>query len=122
MKVLLDTNFVMEAVKNRIDFEDIERYGRIFIPRQVLVELDRICTEGQAKDREISLLALKILKKSKRYEVIELENRYVDLGIEKLLVRDKDYIIATIDKELKHKLAGKARVLTIINRKKLVLT
>ena len=66
MKILLDTNFILECVKNKIDMSDLEIYGGIIIPSQVYLELKGIIKDKRqkSKDKEISRLALDILEKT----------------------------------------------------------
>lgn len=121
MEIILDTNFIIELVKQKIDLIDIENYGNMLVPEQVLNELARVKEQGSLENRKNAEIALKILRESKKIKIIRLESRYVDLGIMNFLHDKKDYCVATIDRELKNRLKGKARILTIINRKKLVL-
>ena len=122
MNILLDTNFIIELVKNKLDFDEVKEYGKICIPRQVLVELEDLSVEGEFKDRKIAELALKIIvKNQEKFRIIELDKRYVDLGIRRFIDKNKGFIVATMDKELKMSLAGRARILNIVNRKKLIL-
>lgn len=121
MEVVLDTNFIIEMVKNKVDILDIIDYGKITIPRQVLIELEKISVDGDSEDNKIAELALRVIENNEdKISIIELEKKYVDLGIEKY-AKNNRIILATIDLELKKKLAGKARILTLMNRKKLVL-
>lgn len=114
MEVILDTNFVVELVKQKIDFSELEVYGKITIPRQVIEELKKL------EDKD-ALLALKIIEHNKdKINVIEIDRKYVDLGI-KRYIEGKSVIVATLDKKLKIELAGRARILTIQGRKKLIL-
>ena len=122
MVVVLDTNFILEMVKEKVDFLDIENYGKILIPRLVLAELDKVRREAGLKDRGLAELALKIIEKIKdRVSFIELDKKFVDAGIIDYSSKNKEVIVATIDRDLKKELAGKARILTLVNRKKLVL-
>jgi len=113
MKIIVDTNFILECVKNKVDIFDIEKYGKVIIPEQVLDELESL-------EIEQSELALRILEKQK-FETISLDKKYVDLGIEKFLENKQGWAVATMDKDLKKKLAGKARIITLVNRKKIML-
>ena len=96
MKVLLDTSFVLSAIRNKIDFLDrIENLGlQAIVPTQVIVEL-----EGIAKTKQEAEIALKILKKVK---VIDLKTKNTDAGIIKYAKNNK-IVVATLDKEIKKK-------------------
>lgn len=121
MEVILDTNFIIELVRNKIDLSDVSDYGKIIIPRQILIELEKISVDGEAEDRKLAELALKIIEKNEeKISIIELDNKYADLGIEKYAEKNK-IIIASLDKDLKKKLKGKTRILVLRAKKKLIL-
>ena len=122
MKVLLDTNFVLECVKNRISLDELKIYGNMLLPIQVYSELQAITKDKRqkAKNRAIAKLALQILDKE-NFKTISLEMDKVDDGIIKYVTRNDNLIVATLDKELKDRLDGIAKTLTIRNKKKIVL-
>jgi len=120
MEIILDTNFILSAVKNKLDFMDAEKYGFLVLPQEVIKEIRKIKEKGEKRERDVSSLALKIIEKSERIKRIKLGNKNVDKGIIDYADRRK-VIVATLDKELKKKLRGKARIITIRARKKLEL-
>ncbi len=109
-KIILDTNFIISCIRNKIDFfEELVEY-HILIPKQVLNELKKLNAE----------LALKILERNKKsFLVIDFKKRYVDKGIINYVKKDPKVIVATIDRELKKKLKNPKMV--IRNKKKLVI-
>jgi len=122
MEIILDTSFILSCLKEKIDFLDAENFGKLVLATQVLEELENLTEKDKAKEREIARLALKIIEKNKdKFKIIELERKYVDSGILKYVQGNTEVIVATIDKELKRKLKGIARILTIRARKKLSL-
>ena len=119
MEVVLDTNFILTCLKEKIDFFLAEEFGEIAIPIQVLEELDSLHDKGELKERELAELASDIIEKKKgKFKVIDLKKKFVDSGIIKY-AEGKKVIVATLDAELKNKLKGKAKILTIRARKKL---
>ena len=121
MKVLLDTNFILTCVKQKIDLADAEDIlnGKIewIVPQEVLNEL------GNLKDRDgikvidknaakVSFEILQILKP----EVVELNgnNPNVDMKILNYIL-GKDIVLATLDRELKNRVKNK--ILTIRGEK-----
>ncbi len=109
-QVILDTNFILTCVKQKIDFfEQLELDYQIVIPKQVITELKRIDKTG---------LALKVLSKNSFTE-IDLGINYVDKGLIKYATIHPSVIIATLDKELKDKLLNKKMV--IREKKRLVV-
>lgn len=121
--VLLDTNFILTSLKEKIDFfEDIKFMGmKIIIPKQVINELKRI-TKSKKKlhFREQSELALKLLEKNRMSWMKKDLSKYgrnTDKGIKNYSDKHKEVIVATLDKELKKKI--KNPTLIIRARKKL---
>lgn len=112
-QVLLDTNFILTCVKQKIDFfEEIQFKGlEILIPKQVITEL-----EGLSKQNLRAKLALKILKTNK-FTTIDLKSKNVDQGIIFYSKANPRTIIATLDEEIKKK--SKSHKLAILNKKKL---
>src|SRR3989338_1327502 len=95
---LLDTNFILTCVKQKIDFfEELELNGlTILIPKQVIRELNGI------KNSKTEL-ALKILKKNK-FKEIDIGKGDVDKRIKKFADENFGIFIATLDKKLKNKI------------------
>ena len=109
-QVVLDTNFILTCVKQRIDFfEQLGLDYKIMIPIQVITELKRVDKTG---------LALKIISKNSFTE-IDLGVSYVDKGLIKYAKANSSAIIATLDKELKDKILNKKMI--IRERKRLVV-
>jgi uncharacterized protein len=112
-QVLLDTNFIISCVKQKIDFfEEIPLMGlEILIPRQVFNEIKKLSKSREsAKIREEADLALKLLNRNK-FTLMKLEYNYVDKGIKKMADEDKDLIIATLDKELKDQIKNRKLII-----------
>ena len=121
MKILLDRNFILSCVKQKIDFlEELFFLGYgILIPKQVFLELDNISKSKQKHYfRNNAALALKILKNAEgSFDDVNLKDNNVDRGIEKFAKLNKGVIIATLDEELKKKIPNKK--LVIRGKKKL---
>lgn len=119
MKVVLDTSFILTALKVNLDFFLAEDFGDLILPKQVILELKKKAL-GKGKDNEKASLALDIIQKNKeKFKIINLEKKFVDAGI-KRYVKNKKIIVATMDRELKNSL--NTNILTIRGKKKLVLT
>src|SRR3989344_5151052 len=109
MKIILDTSFILSCVKEKADFLDSEKHGNLVIPKQVIKELEKISKEGEREEKENSCLALQIIEKHKeKFDILCLKKNNVDLGIIEYAQGKNDIAVATIDKELKRKLKGKA--------------
>ncbi len=120
-KAILDTNFILSCAKQKIDFlDEIKFIGLdILIPEEVLKEIEKIRDSGRKLHfRENAELALKILNKG-GFKKIRLGTSDVDKGLMNLAEKNKDVIVATLDRELKRKI--KKPKLVIRNKKKLEL-
>lgn len=118
-KVLLDTNFIMNCVREGFDFfEEIFMMGhRIVVPEEVVLEIQRLSASAKAKkDRDIANFSLKILSVND-YDRVSCPGRYVDKGIILFLKDKPEYILATYDKGLKKKISN--RILVLRGKKKL---
>lgn len=100
IQVILDTNFIITCVKQKIDFfEELKLIGlKIFIPKQVIRELESMSTCN-----DNAQLALKLLEKNS-FEELDLKEKNVDKGLIKFAEKNKDVYIGTLDRELKKKI------------------
>ena len=101
--IILDTNFVIEILKNKIDLKG-ELSKICNFPFKILVldrikdELDNIIKKQGGKNKELAKLALSYIK---NLGVVETKRDNVD----KILIElSKESIIATQDKQLKSRL------------------
>ncbi len=120
-KIVLDTNFILACIENKLDFEEeiLEKGHVILIPKQVIQEIERIKNSTkQIKVRDAAELALKILG-SVNYKEVEIYGKYVDKGLKKYCSENPEVILGTMDKELKKSVSN--RKMVIRNRKKLEL-
>lgn len=121
MKIILDTNFLVYCAKQKIDYiREIPISGEIVVLSSILQELEKIKEKARkGKDKEAASLSLQILNKNlkeKKIRIIKTKEN-ADESIKKIV--KKQDVVATMDKELKKKLKGKVRILSIRQRKKL---
>lgn len=112
-QVILDTNFILTCVKQKIDFfNEIETAGmKILIPGQVIGELEGVVkSRKKLHFRDDAKLALKILGK-KTYKEVKLEGEDIDDGISKFAENNPKIAVATLDRELKKKLKNQKMVI-----------
>jgi len=111
-EVVLDTNFVMNAIDCKIDFvEELERMGfTSLVPEEVIKELERVIESRKKKKfKEHAALSLKILNASFKDPAVKkiklgIKGRaYVDRGLIKFLKENPKIYLATMDKALKKK-------------------
>ena len=101
-KVILDTNFILTCIRQKIDFfEELKLEGiEILIPEQVIQETKRISeSKKKLRFREEASIALKMLEKNS-FKKIHLTEKKVDTGISKFAEKNKKILIATLDKKL----------------------
>lgn len=112
-KVVLDTSFILTAIRNKIDFlEEITFQGLYpIIPKQVIKELEKITkSKKKLKFKDEAELALVLLKRSKLKKV-DIKNNYVDKGLISYSKKHPEIIVATMDKELKQKIQNQKLVI-----------
>ena len=104
-QTILDTNFILTCVKQKIDFfRDIPNMGvQILIPKQVIEEIKRVANSTKKlKFRDDAKLAQVILEKNK-FTQIDIRGKYVDKGLIKYAKDHPRLIIATLDRDIKNK-------------------
>jgi len=121
-QVLLDTNFIVTCVRQKIDFLDqIENLGlQILVPEQVMKEMEKLSkASGKSlKLRDQAKLSLRILDTSKgNFKKMKLPVRNVDNGIKRFADQNPSTILATLDRELKRRTSNQKIV--IRDKKKL---
>lgn len=121
MKILLDTNFILTCVRQKVDFASLveemtDEKIEWIVPQQVLNELgclkDRVGMK--TADKEAASLSFEILQMIKP-KIVELgRGPNVDIGIVNY-IKGKDVVLATLDKGLKNRVDNK--ILTIKGKK-----
>jgi len=130
MKILLDTNFILTCAKRKIDFESLaEKLSdeplEWIVPQEVLNELgnlkDRKDLKG--KDKESAALAFETLQSLDNCFVEKISKKNIeniDIAIVNYLLKNEKIILATMDKGLKKRLAGR-KFLTVRGTKNLAV-
>jgi len=98
MKVLLDTNFLLDIFRFKIPTDELKLHD-LYTIRPVVREIEKI-SRSRSKESVYARLALKFLEK---INVIECEGD-ADAIIEKI---SKGFVVATNDRELRNKLKHK---------------
>ncbi|MBU2577104.1 MAG: hypothetical protein KKF50_05285 [Nanoarchaeota archaeon] len=126
MKILLDTNFIITCIKQKIDFpsianEIIDKKIEWIVPQDVLNELGNLKDKAgiKTKDKNAAKLSFEILQTIKP-KIVELpgKNPNVDIKIVNYII-GKPIVLATLDKDLKERVDNK--ILTIQGKKNLEL-
>ena len=112
MKILLDTNFILSCIKQKIDFfslanELFDEKLEWIVPCEVLGELKELGERVGEKtpDKEAANVGLEFVKLIKAQEV-DLGDPVVDNGIVNYANKHA-VVVATMDKELKKRLNSK---------------
>lgn len=116
MKVILDTNFLVDCVRFKIDI-GLELSGNeLFVLDSVITEIERIAKRG-SKESALAKVALDYVK-GKGLKILKSKEKDTD---ESLLVYSKQgYAIATHDRILKNKIKKGGGKVIYIRQKRYV--
>ncbi len=121
MLLIPDTNFLIYLSKYKL-WDNLTRfYGRydLIILPEVVYELEELIKKSKGKERQDVLLTLEVIKTRK----VKSKKGYADEAIIKISdslkkINKKNYVIATMDKELIKKIKKQnIKVLTIRQKK-----
>lgn len=121
MEILIDTNFILTCLKNRIDFDYIEEYLKekidFVVLSSVINELEKISLEKKRKlnERKIAKFALEIIKKTNNVKIINTKIENVDYSIIDYCLKNPHVFLATFDKRVRKKVNNKK--ITLNNKK-----
>ena len=116
MKILLDTNFIISCINQKIDFfskanQLIDEKIEFIVPQEVIEELKTISTRKgeKIKDKQSAQVALETIKLIQPI-IINLNSKDTDTGIANYSNKN-NVSVATLDNGLKSRL--KTKILTI---------
>jgi len=119
-KVLLDTNFLLDAIRFKVDFsifQELEENIEIFISSETLREVKSIANK-RTKEGRWALIALRLVE-SGQIKVTQSLKKEVDEDLI-ALAKKEGFMVATNDKDLKEKLKKEnVRVICLRNKKKI---
>ena len=126
MKILLDTNFIIEIIKNKIDLHWqannlISKNIEWLVPQDVLNELGNLKDKPGTKieDKKAATLSFEIIQTLNPIIIsLPSNNPNVDIKIINYIM-DKPIVLATQDKNLKSRVNNK--ILSIRNKNSLKL-
>lgn len=103
VKILLDTNFLLDMIRFKINFEDFYPDEKIefFVSSSTINELKSISNK-KTKEGRLALVALKMIESEGIKVVDSMKDRVDEDLIE--LAKNKNFIVATNDKDLRKKL------------------
>ncbi|MFH1972515.1 MAG: hypothetical protein ABIJ18_03505 [archaeon] len=122
-KIIIDTNILMSVFQLKIDifeeiFKALDTNFELYILDKQQNELEKLINDSKLSISQPAKFALKILK-SKPIKIIKTTE---NLPVDDLIVEQKGYIVATVDKQLKQRLKKKGiKILTIKQKKYFIL-
>lgn len=123
--IIIDTNMLMAAAQFRVDiFRELERIClfnyKLCIIDKTISELNSIRENQKGKHKEAAKLALAILKNGKINKIASDTDDNVDNIIMKIADKE-DYIVATLDANLKKRLKAKGVPIITLRQKKFLI-
>lgn len=126
MLIIPDTNFLIYLAKFRL-WHELERFHKhsLLILPQVMHELETLAKKAKGKDKESSLMAIEIVDQLKPR--IKSRKGYADKAILQIAcwlknAGERNFVIATMDQELRKMLKKEGiKLLTIRQKKHLVM-
>jgi len=125
MKIIIDTNFILSCVKQKIDLlsqlDELFPFSEIVVPFSVIDELKNLRKSRRIKikEREAADVSLQLIIKKKP----KLENLgdNVDNSIVDYALKNKDIVVASLDRGIINRLKNKVKLVTIRNKKRVAL-
>jgi|SRR3989344_4105633 len=111
MRIILDTNFLINCAKFHLDYCEQLKHHSLYTLDAVVGELENLINQKKAKHAK---LALQILK-HKPVKIIKSKKQG---DVDSMLAATEGYAIATADRELKKTLKGKK--IFVIRQKKYI--
>jgi rRNA-processing protein FCF1 len=117
MKIILDTNFLIDCLRFSIDIKSELAGNEIFTLDGSIFEIEKIA-KRKTKESALAKIALEYIAK-KNIKVLEAEERDVDKSL--ISYSNQGYAIATHDSALKNKLKKLNAKVMFIRQKKYVV-
>jgi len=99
MKVILDTNFLIDCIRFRIDIKDELSGNELYVLDAVMFEIDKL-TETQTEEASLARMVSEFINKN---EIMVLESKSKNTDKALVAFAREGYAIATQDKGLKDK-------------------
>jgi len=112
MKIILDTNFLVDAVRYKVDIFDQLKGNELYVLDSIIFELEKI-TERKTKESRLAKIVLEMIKG--KVKIIKTNRKTADPFL--IEYSNKGYRIATHDRKLKKKIKN----VIYIRQKKYVL-
>jgi rRNA-processing protein FCF1 len=120
LKILLDTNFLLDTLRYKLDFsifETLEESVELFISSETLREIKSMANR-KTKEGRLAIVALKLIE-TQKIKIVQSLKKEVDEDL-LALAKKEGFIVATNDKDLKEKLKKEnVRIICLRNKKKI---
>jgi len=117
MRIILDTNFLIDCIRFRLDLKAELRGNELFVLDSIIFEIEKVIERG-TKESKLATLALDFIKR-KHLKILKPKEKNTDLAL--LDYSKKGYAIATQDKVLKNKIKKTGGKLIFIRQKRYVV-
>ena len=122
-KILLDTNFLLAVYQFKVDiFAELDRICnfnyKLFILDKTIEELKNIIERQKGRHKDAARIALQLLKLRKVGVIKTRSKKHTDDVI--LDYAEKDYLVATQDKDLKRRLIHHNVKVIVLRQKKIL--
>jgi rRNA-processing protein FCF1 len=114
MKIILDTNFLIDCLRFKIDIKSELAGNKLFVLDSVIFEIEKIAKRG-TKESSLAKLALEFINKN-NLKILETGKKDADESL--ILYSKEGYAIATHDRVLKNKLKKMGAKLIYVRQKK----
>lgn len=113
MKIILDTNFLIDCMRFKIDIRGELAGHELFVSRSILFEIEKIMARG-TKESSLAKMALEFINEN-NLKVLDSEE---DVDESLINYSKEGYVIATHDRALKSRLKKMSAKIIYIRQKK----
>ena len=117
MKVILDTNFLVDCVRFKIDINSELSGNELFVLDSVVFELEKITKRG-SKESTLAKMALDYVK-GKGLKILKSKEKSTDKSLQNY--SEQGYAIATHDRVLKNKIKSDGGKVIYLRQKRYVV-
>ena len=112
MKIILDTNFLMTALRFKVDIFSELKGNELFVITNIISELEKL-SKGNSKDVKYAKLSLEMVKR-KGLKVLTSKEKNTDKSL--VEYSKKGYAIATQDRPLKEIIKEKVSIQSLLKK------
>lgn len=125
-KIIIDTNFLLAPLEFNIDiiseFDRVIGSYELFMFEKSILELQNLYEKSSGNFKRNIKLALKLIIHLQKTKGLKILSSKTDMYLDDLLVNflktNKDYIVATCDKELQKRVLSQGSSVLLVRQKK----